>query len=618
MTDQTLVALSNLQFRNSTDSEIRKAASAGEAKRFGELICKTFSKPRKQFARAFSDCPFVAVWSLHSCQQDSDERLTKILLRLQQKASRAQKLEKGDPDLRTLTDCVLLSLEKCPGTPSPIVTLVAAELLLRYGKQLSAEEFSTVFCSLAAIDVHHWSDDAESEIAEGSETPRRLIVHAEIPFVLSLLLQSLRTVKAWSANGIRAAAAAIENGTDTDGTLHASLTRYADQWAAPVVRIAGWAAAFEEKWATQKTLNRWERAIEGVAALVTPDGLITQQDATEDILGDPEVPLRILRHAARLADFSAQSDLGLLLRKPAKGKSGKKRKSSDSRSKKRHTFSEQSDWAESALLRSGNSIDADVMGLFWDNPAIRLSLAALGTRIFSGEWASRILINGKERKNAGDWVCTCWFQDKEVAFAELESGSEDGLRHVRHVMLSLDQHFAVVTDTVTCPEGDAELSCATELTLAAGVQPESNTITRELLLQTDCHAVRVVPAWLEDDRVQHADGRCVAEDQILKLSSEGRGGITMPLVLDWHPERIAGDADWSRLTITEDRHVSSPHRAGGYRVRIGSLQLLLYRSLRRAESLRAVLGLHTAHETVYGQVRKDGDVDPLVLVESEA
>ena len=52
-------------------------------------------------------------------------------------------------------------------------------------------------------------------------------------------------------------------------------------------------------------------------------------------------------------------------------------------------------------------------------------------------------------------------------------------------------------------------------------------------------------------------------------------------------------------------------------MRIGKRQLFIYRSLVTADAPRAVMGQHTINETVYGRVRKSGDIAPLVLVEGE-
>jgi len=185
------------------------------------------------------------------------------------------------------------------------------------------------------------------------------------------------------------------------------------------------------------------------------------------------------------------------------------------------------------------------------------------------------------------------------------------------VMLSLTQRLAVVTDTVTCDDPDAEIEFESRLSLAAQATVTCDTVTRELLLGCEDQVVRAIPAWLDDDRVQHALGDCRAVQNELVLQSQGRGGVCAPLVLDWHPERHRYDADWNRVTVTEERQVQSSDQAAGFRVRIGPLQLLLYRSLRAGETLRAVLGYHTASETMYGRVNNKGRIDPLVIVESD-
>ena len=67
--------------------------------------------------------------------------------------------------------------------------------------------------------------------------------------------------------------------------------------------------------------------------------------------------------------------------------------------------------------------------------------------------------------------------------------------------------------------------------------------------------------------------------------------------------------------MTEDRKVVSPHRASAYRLRIGDLQLILYRSLVKTEIARSVIGQHSRHESLFGLLRPDGDFSPLVMVE---
>jgi hypothetical protein len=89
-------------------------------------------------------------------------------------------------------------------------------------------------------------------------------------------------------------------------------------------------------------------------------------------------------------------------------------------------------------------------------------------------------------------------------------------------------------------------------------------------------------------------------------------------VLDWHPKRTSEPADWTRLTVTEARRYTGSHEAAGFRVRIGSFQLLIYRSLIVGRDSRAVMGLHTWDETVYTRVPgRDSAMEALVSVEAQ-
>jgi hypothetical protein len=93
--------------------------------------------------------------------------------------------------------------------------------------------------------------------------------------------------------------------------------------------------------------------------------------------------------------------------------------------------------------------------------------------------------------------------------------------------------------------------------------------------------------------------------------------VTMPLALDWHPDRSVAPADWCRLTVTEARRIVGPGEASGFRLRVGRRQVLLYRSLVAPGTSRAVLGLHTWHETVFSRVDpKKCGLQSLVEVET--
>ena len=100
----------------------------------------------------------------------------------------------------------------------------------------------------------------------------------------------------------------------------------------------------------------------------------------------------------------------------------------------------------------------------------------------------------------------------------------------------------------------------------------------------------------------------------MKQVAQGEG-LFAPLLLDWHPNRTRAEAQWRSLTVTEDGRVITPDIAAGHRLKLGDLQLLVFRSLKSTGKSRAVLGHHTNNETVIGRVDKKGDIDPILLVE---
>ena len=155
----------------------------------------------------------------------------------------------------------------------------------------------------------------------------------------------------------------------------------------------------------------------------------------------------------------------------------------------------------------------------------------------------------------------------------------------------------------------------TSLPLAAGVTAEDNRWTRELTLRAGKLKGRVCPLGLPQERIENADGTLRVEDERLVLEQTGSGGLHMPLVIDWSPQRQREPAVWQKLTVAEDGLRLPPHIACGQRLRIGKHQWLFYRSLQAGQTGRTVLGHHTPHETVIAEFTSQGEVEPIVMVE---
>ncbi|MDG2131359.1 MAG: hypothetical protein P8K08_25400 [Fuerstiella sp.] len=607
MPDAVSQALLKLSFRKNSDATIRQAALTGDADAFCAALIKSQAKVRKRIEKRFGNAPFAAAWSADLFSAGVNHELCDGMRSFGHSSD--------------LIDRIVATVNASLPV-SPAFVLVACEAMLRYPDGFSNVQLVTVFSRLSEITATEICFALPPDAQDGPDivpSIADLVVQAEVPFLMSLVMESQQSARLWRDASAKGLAGCLNASTDTDGTLDAGLARDAGQWMVPFVRMLCWAKSFRQSWADEATLARWLKTLGRLAALLTPGGFICSASATaRPVHSTVPSGIELFTSAVRLTDVDGETGLKQYASALAKG--GQKRPKPPQGHAKRliRNIGGQSDWATTALLRSTLHTDADVISADWDQSTHSLHLAALGRKILDGGWTHLITVDGTTCESAGEWVCTCWFSDKEVAFAELESGSSNGMRHVRHVMLAFKEHFAVLTDTVTASSASANLEFESRLALVDGIDAKANSITRELNLQGDGVLLRAVPAWLDDDRVSNASGSFQQTGAELVMRAHGVGGVALPLVIDWHPDRSALDADWTRLTVTEARRPATARQAAAYRVRIGLLQLLLYRSLRRGENLRAVLGYHTANETVYGRVRNTGEIQPLVLVEADA
>lgn len=588
--------LTELQIRRSSPSSLKKAVSRGHAGDFQKVMLQQHRNARKRLEKVIACGESSILWSAAGTElSEADQQLT-------QRLSGSKKHRRAAR--RTAVQAVI------EGDARPLVILTAVDTLVRRGAELPAREYAALYCALSQVTeiAPHQPirDDDELSI-------QRLLCEGELPLLLGLVLNDLKSQTPRMKSAVKVLREGLSGATDTDGMLHAGLVASADQWLAPLVRAAEWSRAFRQPWMSASDKERLADTCRSCATLLVGTGLVTSPPAElrEPVGRAAEVIEHGLK-AVGVRDSSPYARLARSVRRPGKRRSAK----AQPRRSNRYEVSNQSDWAESAVLRTGLRTDSDVCVVNWDLPEATLHLGVLGLPLLSGYWSSEITVDGHFTGVVKDWHCSCWFSDDEAAFVELEADPTDSIHVVRHVMMSVRDRQAVICESVTTEESDAAVKLASRISLAANPLAVTNSITRELVLHVDHVPVRVVPAWLEDDRVQHATGRCEKVDEVLLLESQGRGGATAPLLLDWDPDRQMDEADWNRLTITEDRKLLTDREASGFRVRIGRRQMLIFRSLRAPELPRAVMGQHTTNETIYGRVKKSGDVAPLVMVES--
>lgn len=649
------VSLSDLKFRKSAASDLKKAAASDDASAFQKKVLKHWGD---LYPPAFSNLPdhrFSATIGTAILLAAGDSKLFNSASQVAAAPNKAAE-KKG-------IDAVIAAVAAAAadgGISTEFSMLLAMELVAGFGARFSAGQFRDTVLAIASFDPESGaqgnghpdvseilSDDAVAESGQGPEVQmvRMIVRFAEIPYRRSVLFDFLEETAASQKAAIETVAQAIEASTDTDGTVHTRLAKNPASWLAPFIRISSLAAATGNEWARVKTMKRWVASLEFFAALSIHQGWLNGIAADEVVAsaGESGTTTATTAESELLpVHFLSSALAALQWKEKTFGRKGKKSKQdplkdssipdvvaallkTKGRAKRKpgpemdwYNPSTQSDWAATALLRTGYEVDANSVLIDWDCPEIRVAISSLGSAVAGGDWGADILINGQEVPSVGDWTCTCWFQDDDVAFAELERGSANETRHVRHVMLHLQDHFALLTESVVAANADDQVVLRTSLPVASGVQVAAASVTRELFLTTEGPTCRVIPAWLPDDRIDSTDGDCRVENGALKSAAVGQGGVFMPLLIDWAPKNAKREADWTKLTITEDGEILNSYKAAAVRTRIGRQQLMLYRSIRPGDTLRAVIGHHTANETVYAKFTNDGEIEPLVMVEPNA
>ncbi len=269
-----------------------------------------------------------------------------------------------------------------------------------------------------------------------------------------------------------------------------------------------------------------------------------------------------------------------------------------------------------ALLQTGTGSRADRIIVAYHAGTVEFALAGRGRPLLGGTLASRLFLDASPVELQGEWKSVCWHSDGDADYLELQLCCDNGVRIDRQFLLSRGGHFALIADAVIC-KTPGRLDYGLHLPLAETVRLTADGPTRECRISAPGTTARAFPLGFPQDRVVSAPGSLSAEGGALEVTQVAAGGaLYAPLLLDWHPKRIRPAAEWRSLTVSEQGQAVSADRAVGFRLRVGSQQLLLYRSLALTDEPRAVLGYHTRYETVIGHFGRTGEVDPIMMVET--
>jgi len=501
------------------------------------------------------------------------------------------------------------------GEPQTVQTANAAfalaaslELLAYAGSRLRTQQYWRLwrYSLFQAMQlIRELPDEADPTVPPDVS----LLEQGEVRCLIGLVFEGIAGASQQLKAGKKAMARGLSDYVDTDGTPHAHLVERLPLWLAPLVRVTRIARGLDVRLWTRDQEELFKSLVERAIPLCRPDGRAALSN------GLKLQPLQVLDAAAVTCGLAEQGAIGSYLRSVKRVVAGK----SPARSRSDGVVSmpsNQSDFARFALLRSDWSVQADSVALAHHRQYPQLDATASGRPLIHGDWTIKITIGGTPVELAEEWTCVCWQSDPDADYIELQMQGPGKMRVERIVMLSRTQRFLLLADSISGVPHE-RIEYESQLPMSENVQMKADTPTREIQLSTKGFRARAYPLAVAQDRVLSTPHNFTAVDGHLKLTQIAEGeGLFAPVLLDWDMGRMRGAAQWRTLTVTEDGRKIGNDIAAGHRLKVNDLQLLIFRSLKSTGHSRAVLGHHTWNETVVARVDKNGDVEPILMVES--
>lgn len=588
------------------DASLRKAAKSNDAANFcsawlTDILPKTTASVKTPQG--------LCLWSMFGSGPDDEiARLTRVLFSTPDRGHKSSIRVQRSPAEHLAA--LVTALTNKPEPWSPTETVIAGELLIASGHRLGVSQVWSLWSRLAG-------ECLKSVAGSVDETPDQLVLRAgEIPFLKGFLLEPLRDAHKLREQGRRILADELFSQTDRDGSPHAELLPRLPLWLAPLIRATLWAERFQASLWTDEERQRLSLVLERSIPLCRPNGRLALSN------GHVIPALPLFEVAAKTLSLTGPAEKLLrILKTNPKSPAVKNQFARDVQIMP----SAQSDWACFAMLRSDWSSHADSLAIAHHQPIPQLDVAALGHAVLHGAWGHDLQIGDALIAPAPEWSCSCWASDPDADYLELQMQGPGGLRVERQILLSRQDHFLLlahsirgaksVTKSLAGSQDEHRIHLRSRLPLAEGVTAEADRLTREIRLKAGKQTIRVFPLALADDRIQSTAHEFFLDGRDLVLQQIGVGnGLYAPLIFDWHPARTRQPALWRTLTVTEAGKVVGRDIAAGHRLQLGKFQLLTYRSLATATTARAVLGLHTWHESVIARFNSHGDVDAIMNV----
>ena len=609
--------LQSIQWKSKPTGDLMKGAQSGDLNRF----CKGLSANLKSIAKQKRSGKLAAQmqWSTLWSDESVDETcrtsdLISLIRSARKLPAQLKKSSKGSkrkktPDLsfdeisRLLVSWIDQISSADPLLPFEMLLLI--ELLENLGTRLAPAALISVWrtCLFSAVTLCFKLEETDfSELPEDQVA----LISGELPWRAGLLFSEISGAKNFRQLGQQNLRDSFFDRTDTDGTPHADFFPRLDYWLITLTRATYAGQIWGKALWDQEAHERFQLSVEKIIAACDVSGQIALCP-THTVSH-----LELLSAAACIAGLQSRSAERLYLKslQTVKKRSGFFIQSED-------CPSSQSDWAAQALMRNYWSDSSNLLVVSWNAELPVISLTAMGKLLFQGAWDFSLTVNGETVTGNGEWSCVCWNTDEDADYLELHMDLDSGFRLERQLLLPRNQHFAFLADIVTVTEA-ASIEYRSILPVSSELTGMVDSETHELTLKTKGLSARIFPIGLPQERDFFQPGSLTFNEQhqlILQQQASEATALYVPLIIDWEPDLKRKAADWSRLTVSESGKISSRDEAAGHRLRIGSHQLLVYRSLKKAEHARAVLGHHTSYESVIGRFDTNGDLSPLLFVE---
>ncbi|ADG68524.1 hypothetical protein Plim_2701 [Planctopirus limnophila DSM 3776] len=486
--------------------------------------------------------------------------------------------------------------------------LVALETLFKFSNEIAPDDFSILFAR---------SFESSPPVID----PRPDVVAAQFEAHLLRSLVYAETMKGTAdmESAAKDLASDLKSHTDTDGTPHAELLPVLSSWLAVHVRAAAYVnakASRPGKWSGRVRNLTSGAHLELLAAVLEESARLIRQDGQ---MAHSIHKFSAIRHvyqaASQFLAFPPKSAAQGLAKQHATASKG--RSATETRSSSSEFASSQSDWAHTAVLKAGWEATQAACTIAYHKPWPDVDLSTGNTTLIRGSCGIEASTPAGQLELADGWSCVCWNADEDGDYAELQMIGPERLFLERQNYLSRSQGFALFGEILR-GKSAGEYALKTSLPISPELTVESDRLTREWQLKKQGKLVgRVFPLELPQQKIYSTPHTVEPHDGNLVFQYKAQGkAVYAVCVVVWDAKLLKRPAIWRKLTVTEDSRIVRDDEGVGYRLQLGSFQLVVYRSLKPTEYPRAVLGHHTAKETLIGSLdTKTGDVTPLLLVE---